>query len=180
MNSEYAYSIIDLYLKREIDNKKTVLNIKKLDDTVEFSFNMNELDSETTNFVIPFDEYSNNLVNYINQYKQDLMIIDEKYDYDKNNSSCYYYVKFKNGRVISFDGFNILDTNNIRNILYDIKINKQEVRVDNINEEKQMAYKPRLQLQQAGFTSYATLFLVALIFVGVLVLALFIIKAIVK
>lgn len=180
MNSDYLYSILNLYLKKETEDKKTILNVRKLDDEVEFSFNMNKIDDEKTDFVIPFDVYNDNLLNFINQYKEDLMIIDEKYNFDNENNICYYYVLFKNGRSISFSGFSMLDMNNLRNMLYNIDINSDEIRVNNIDEKREMAYKPRLSLQQAGFSSFASLFLIVLFFADLLVIALWIFKAIFK
>ena len=176
MNKDYLNSIVNLYLSKETDKKRTALSIIKQDEQVEFNFNMNKNADDKTSFVIPLDEYNSTLVNFIKQYKDDLMIIDEKYDYNNANSTCYYYVLFKNGRNISFNGFTILEMNNIRNMLYGININSQELRVNHIDEVKQMAYRPRLNLQQAGFSSYATLFLSILLFIGILVLVLFIVK----
>lgn len=176
MNIDYLYSIVDLYLGKEDQNKKTLLNIMKLDDTVEFSFTMKKDNDDKTTFVIPYTDYNLHLDYFINKIKQDLMIIDEKYNYDNVTRTCYYYVLFKTGRSISFNGFSILEMNNVRNILYGININKDEVRVEEIEEKKEMAYKPRLRLQEAGFSSYATLFLVVLFFTAVLVISLFVFK----
>ena len=180
MNIDYLYSIINLYLGKEDNNKKTILNIKKLDDVVEFSFAMKQDNEEKTTFVIPYSEYNLCLNNFIKMLKQDLIIIDEKYDYVTYNESCYYYVLFKTGRSISFDGFSVLEMNNVRNILYDININKEEVRVEEIKEEKEMVYQPRLRLQQAGFSSYVTLLLVVIFFTVVLVISLLVFKSFIK
>ena len=108
------------------------------------------------------------------------MIIDEKYNYNKVDETCYYYVLFNNGRTLSFDGFTVLELNNIRNLLYGININKDEIRVDAIDDEKEMAYKPQLRLQQAGFSSYGALFLVVLFFADILVISLWIFKLLTK
>ena len=180
MNKEYFDSIVSLYLNRETDKRKTSLNIVKREDQIEFNFNMNKTNEENTSFMIPFDVYSDHVIDFINQYKDNLMIIDEKYDYNNTNQTCYYYVLFKNGRNISFNGFTIFEMNNIRNILYGININKEELRVNHIKDEKQMAYKPRLNLQQTGFTSYATLFLSVLLFISILVIVLFVINTMVN
>ena len=180
MNIDYLYSIVNLYLKKEVNNKKIILNIKRLEDEIEFNFRMNEKEEEKTNFTIPLEEYNDHLYEFINTYKGNLMIIDEKYSYNNVNNTCYYYVLFKNGRVISFDGFTILEMNNIRNLLYGINIHKEEIRVSNVEEEKEMAYKPRLTLQQTGFTSYATLILAVLFFANILVIALWIFKLLTK
>lgn len=180
MNIDYLYSIINLYLKREEDSKKTILNIKKLNDQVEFSFHMKTVKDDKTTFVIPYEEFNKNISEIVNKFKQELMIIDEKYNYDNVNSTCYYYVLFNSGRVISFDGFSIIEMNNIRNNLYDIKIHQEEIRVDDVKEEKEMAYKPRIHLQEAGFSSYATLLLMVMFFIDLLVVTLWIIKTFMK
>ena len=70
--------------------------------------------------------------------------------------------------------------NFVRNILYDIKINQNEIRLDAIEEKKEMAYKPRVRLQQAGFSSYATLFLVVIFFAAVLIISLFLFNSFVN
>lgn len=176
MNISYLYSIINLYLKKEIDNKKTNLNIKKINDNVECNFTM-KLSSDKTNFLVPLNDYNLNLSDILKKYKEDLMIIDEKYSYDNSNNTCYYYVLFNSGRTLSFNGFTVQEMNFVRNILYDIKINQNEIRLDALEEKKEMAYKPRVRLQQAGFSSYATLFLVVIFFATVLVISLLVFKS---
>ncbi len=179
MNVGYLYSVIDLYLRKEKDNKKANLNIKRVDDKVNFSFNMKANSQDNTIVSLLLDDVNNEFKNILNMYKQDLMIIDEKYDYDNVNNTCYYYVLFKNGRTLSFNGFTMLDINNIRNILFNITIHTEEMRVS-LNDEKEMPYKPKLSFQQAGFASYVTIFLIALFFVDVLVIALWICKLLMK
>ncbi len=173
------YSILNLYLNRETDTRKTVLNIKKLEEVIEFNFSMKENDEDKTSIVIPFDDYRYNITDIINKFKDDLLVIDEKYNSNDDNN-CSYLVQLKNGRIISFDGFTMMELNSVRNVLYDITINKQELRVNSIDEEKKMVYKPRMQLQQAGFSSYATLFLVVIFFADILIISLWIFKLIMK
>ena len=180
MNIDYLYSIINLYLKRESDVKRTILNIRKQNDQVECSFNMKTVKDDKTTFTVPYEDFNKSINEIVTRFKQDLMIIDEKYNFDKANSTCYYYVLFNTGRVISFDGFTILEMNNIRNNLYNIKINKEEIRVDDVSSEKEMAYKPRIRLQEAGFSSYATLLLMVMFFIDLLVITLWVIKTITK
>ena len=176
MNVDYLHSVINLYLSRENEKQKTNLSVTKKKDKVMFCFNMKQNSMDKTDVQIPFDNINVELGKILFQFKKDLMIIDEKYDYDKVNETCYYYVKFNNGRTLSFDGFSILELNNIRNLLFGININKEEIRVNEIDEEKQMVYKPQLRLQQAGFSSYGALFLTVLFFADVLVIALWIFK----
>ena len=180
MNIDYLYSIVELYLKKEKDGKRTYLNIKKLDDNVEFSFNMGKVDDDKTEFKLPYEEFSQRMLDFLKKYKEDLNTIDEKYDYDSINDKCNYFVLFNTGRSISFKGFSVLEMNNLRNILYDININQEEVRVNEIDEQKQMVYQPRLRLQQAGFSSFATIFLITIFFADIFVIALWIFKSLLK
>ena len=69
MNIDYLNSIIDLYLKKENDIKKTILSIKKLDDVIDFSFNMKKDNDDKTTFVIPTDEFNKYLARFLNKYK---------------------------------------------------------------------------------------------------------------
>ena len=180
MNTDYLFSVIDLYLSREKDKKKISLSIQKKDNKMLFRFNMNQKSDDKTDVQLPLDNINDILGKVLFILKKDLIIIDEKYEYDKNNNTCYYYVLFNNGRNLSFNNFSVLELNNIRNVLYNIRINKEEIRVSEVKEEKKMAYKPQLRFQQAGFTSYSTLFLTVLFFADILVLALWVFKLIMK
>ena len=102
------------------------------------------------------------------------MIINEEYKNSKTNH--YYHILFQNGRTLSFDGFTVLEINNMRNTLYDININSEEIRLDALNKQKSIAYQPKFSLQQAGFASNTTLFLVALYLTDVFLIALWVFK----
>ena len=174
MNKEYLFSIIDLYLKKEDDFHQTNLNISKNEQEITFSFNMNQKELDKTYVNLPIDAINDEIINIINIYKENLMIIDEKYN------DNHYSVLFKSGRMLSFDGFKVLEINNIRNILYDININSSEMRLNDLNKEPKLAYEPKLTLQQAGFASFTTLFLVALFLTDIFIIALWIFKALTK
>ncbi len=177
MDIDYLYSIVDLYLKKEKDNKRTYLNIKKLDDHVEFSFSMKNETEDKTESNLSYEDFNARMLDFLTRFKEDLMIIDEKYDCDSISGKCKYFVLFNNGRSISFNGFGVLEMNILRNILYNININQNEIRVNEIDKKKEMVYQPRLRLQQAGFSSFATIFLIAIFFVGILVIALWVFQS---
>lgn len=178
-NYEYLYSILNLYLKKENDSKKTNLNITKKSDKVTFSFSMKENNLDKTTYDLPITIVNSYLSTVLMTLKENLLIIDEKYDFDNYDKTCYYYVKFKNGRVLSFNGFSVLEINNIRNILYDIKTYKEEIRVDlsDTNEIK-MNYQP--YLPQAGFVSFKYISLMVLFFSDIFMLSLWICKLLMK
>ena len=175
MDIGYLYNIIDLYFRNEKEDSRTNLNIRKNEEEVVFSFNMNENDLDKTSFTLPFDDVKKEIANIVNIYKEDMVIIKEEY-VDEDNPR--YYAIFQNGRMLSFDGFSITEINNLRNILYNITINSDEIRLDEIEKEQKIAYNPNYRLQQAGFASYSTLFLVALYLTDVFLIALWVFKAI--
>ena len=179
MNIDYLYSIIDLYIKNENDEKKTNLSVSKINNNIRFSFNMKDNGPDKTTFDIPIKVINASSWKFINYYKKELMVIDEKYTYNKNNNICNYYVEFKNGRVITFSNFNLLDINNIRNYLFNMKFNIQEIHVE-LNKEKEMMYKPQLKMQYAGFTSFKILLVSVLIFTNIFLISLLIFNTFIK
>ena len=177
MNTD-LYSIINLYLRNEKDGQRINLNMRKNEEDIIFNFNMNENDPNKTSFKVLISDIKEDIPKLLNMFKQDLMIIDEKYVNTKNK--YHYSVLFKNGRKLSFDNFSPLEINNIRNILYNVNINSSEIRLEDINKEKPMAYHPPVVLQQSGFASYTTLFLVAIYLTDAFLIALWIFKIIWK
>ena len=179
MDIEYLYSIVDLYLKNEDEHNKVNLNIQKKHEDIVFSFTMRKDNPDKTSIKIPLEKFNKHWYTFLNKYKGELLIIDEKYDYDKVKDTCYYYVLFKNGRIISFNDFSIMEINNLRNCLYQIRYNQEEIRV-NLDDHKEMAYQPRLNLQTAGFSSYKTLFFVTIFLLDVFFISLWICKLLMK
>lgn len=179
MDIGYLYSIIDLYLNNENDSNKTALSIQKNDDNIEFRFTMRHDNPDKTIFTLPTIVVNDYWYKFLNKYKADLMIIDEKYEYDKVKETCYYYVLLQNGRTISFDGFSVIEINGIRNCLYTIRIDSDEIRV-NKDEEIEPKYKPQLNLQVAGFSSYKTLFFITLFILDIFMVSLWVCKLLMK
>ena len=177
MDIGYLYNIINLYLKNEKDNSKINLNIRKNEEEIVFSFNMNEKDTEKTSFSLPISDVEKEIANILNVFKQDMIVIKEEYQ-SKNNPS--YYAILQNGRKISFEGFSNLEINNFRNMLYNITINSDIMRLDEIDKEKKMAYVHNKVLAEAGFASYMTIFLVALYLTDVFLIALCVFKLLTK
>lgn len=170
MDIEYLYNIIDLYISNEDDNHHTNMIIEKQEQNIRFSFNMDETDFEKTVINIPLEDFTKEITNILNYYKQQILIINE--EYINQEKTPFYRVFFQNGRTLSLNGFSVLEVNNARNILYNIHIESEEIRVDNINEKKTLAYQPPFALQSTGFSSYAILFIVVIFFTIVFVVAL--------
>lgn len=178
MDTEYLYSIIDLYLKNENDNRKTSLNIEKKDDIVEFNFNMDLNSPDKTTCKLKIDDVNLEIWKILNIFRQNVIIIDEKYDDNKNK--CHYEVIFQNGRKLSLNGFNFLEINRVRNILYNITINSNELHLKNINDEKEMAYKPLSLVAQAGFLATSNVFLIVLYATDLFAIILWLFKVLTK
>lgn len=160
MNINYLYSIIDLYQKNEKDNKKAKLSLTKEEENIRFSFGMSDNKQEKTIFTLPIDTISEHINDIIKKYKGSLLVIEEKYEHDGDTDYCY-YVKFNNGRVITFNHYTLIEINNLRNMLYNIEINKEEIRIpkektNNISSY-QYHYNYNNLLLKTGFSSYKAL-----------------------
>lgn len=183
MDINYLYSIVNLYLSKENDEKKTNLNIIKIsDEEIQFNFNMNEKLIEVTSLVLPFEKVFNNdnLTTFLQLYKQKFIIIDERYEYDKENDLYDYFIKFNNGRKIAFCKFELLEINNIRNVIYNIKIQKEEIRVVFEDEHAEEKVNFALRLQQTGYANYVMLLLFSIGFLLIFILSLWIFDIFIK
>jgi len=171
MDINYLYSIVDLYLKKETNEKKTYLSIVKIEnDRIQFSFNMDEKDVDVTSFSIPSEEVfeNDNFYQLIRTYKQSNIIIDEKYTDDNSGS---YYVLLNNGRKILFKNFSVIEINDIRNIIYDIKFQKEEIRIDFLDDED-IDNKYYYTLRPTGFANFKTILVIAVCFLVVFIISL--------
>lgn len=170
MDTEYLYGIIDLYLDNEDDHSHTNMIIEKQEQNISFSFNMDETDFEKTVVNVTLEDFTKEIANILNYYKKEIIVINE--EYVNKDENPFYRVYFQNGRTLSLEGFSVLEINNARNILYNIHIDSEEIRLDNLNEKKTLAYQPAFRLQQTGFSSYVTLFLAVIFLTVVFVVAL--------
>lgn len=176
MNISYFISVLTLYLNKEKESC-TNLNIKKeKDEKIKVNFTMNNDLNETTSIFILYDDFmeQNNLQYFLQTYKGNLIIIDEKYEYDRLSETCYYCIILSNGRILSFKNFTLNEINNIRNLVYNIDYHPEEIKVVLDDNQKDGYYRPRMLLGQTGFASFLTLSVVILIIFNVFVLALWI------
>ena len=171
MNIDYLYSIIKLYLKKENDELKINTRIVKKEDNIEININMKEDDFNKTTFYIPFDTFQENLDNLINMYKENTVVTDEKYNYDKNSDKCDYYVNFKNGRKISFENLSIEYLNNIRNSIYKNVNNGDYQFINNDITDYLANYQNNIQPAYTGFASFKSILLISIFFLIVLILS---------
>ena len=165
MNSNYLMSILDLYLSKEKNHQVYLTISKYTNEKVKFDFKMNDLESlDTTSFFLDYDIVMQEdvLKEMLDKFKQNLIVIDEDYEYDKIHGTCFYKAVLTNGRIICFKNFTLAEINNIRNILYNANFNISEISINNDIEDKEGFYK-NYRLSEAGFAGYLTMVFFALI-----------------
>ena len=108
-------SVLDLYLDKEKDYKTNLNIIKYQNEKIKINFTMNHDFNETTSFFVLYDSFmdKDNLTEFLNAYKKNLIIIDEKYEYDKLSETCYYCIILSNGRILSFKNF-VSESSNLK------------------------------------------------------------------
>ena len=167
MDINYLNSIVNLYLMKENNDKRTNLSLVKDNDQIKFSFNMDKDNIDVTSFIISYDELfkNDNIKTLIQNYKDKTIVIDEKFD------NKVYSILLNNGRRISFENFSVIELNDIRNIIYDIKFQKEEIRIDFLDDED-IDNKYYYTLRPTGFANFKTIILIAVCFLVVFIVSL--------
>lgn len=178
MNISYFMSVLELYLSKEGQYKTNLSIVKYLNGKIKINFTMNHDMNEATSFFVGYDMFmtKENLQDFLISYKRSLIIIDEKYEYNKTNEICYYCITLSNGRILSFKNFSLEEINNIRNLVYDINYQPEEIKIVLDENEKSGYYHQGLLLGQTGFASFLTFFVIIFVIVNVLIIALWIFK----
>lgn len=173
MNISYFMSVLELYLTKEKEHKTNLKITKHQNEKIKINFTMNHDLNETTNFFVLYEDFmeNDNLCEFLQKYKSNLIILDEKYEYDKLSEICYYAITLANGRTLSFKNFTLDEVNRIRNLIYNINYHPEEIKIVLDEFDKSGYYIPKLLLGQTGFVSYLTLFLVVLAIFGILLFA---------
>lgn len=176
MDISYLYSVVDLYIQNDNELKTSLRVIKKDNEEIQFKFSKNNNDVDVTSINIELDKLleNNNLENILKLYKGKYIIIDEKYEYNDELKKCYWYVKLNNGRIMSFDNFSVDEINNIRNILYEIKYHREEIRVK--FDDKQFDKVGLFRLRETGFANYKIICAVTLVVLVVFIISLWFFK----
>jgi len=168
-------SVLELYLSKESEYKTNLNIIKYPNAKVKVNFTMNNDINETTSFFVGYDNFieKENLKDFLMLYKGNLIILDEKYEFDKISETCYYCITLSNGRVLSFKNFLLQEVNNIRNLIYNINYKVDEIKI-NLDEEEKNGYYNHgiLLLGQTGFATFLTFFIVIFIIVIVFIITL--------
>ena len=173
MNIDYLYSVINLYLKKENEHSKTNMKIIKKGDNLKFNINMDSSDYNNTTFFFPMDLFDTNMEYILGMYKNNHVVIDEKYEYDQLKDECHYSLVLKNGRKLFLDGFSIEYLTKIRNIIYKDSVSEDELKFkynDLVNDN--YGFQNNLQPSFAGFASFKSILLISIFFLVVLIVSL--------
>ena len=176
MNASYLISVLDLYLKKTNENLN--IEIIKYDDYVKFNFFYDSSSISKTYISVDTDSFWRFAkILFIKMQKKE-EILDEKIDEDNN-----YVVSFKN-RILTFSWFNkeelkaIRSNFEVKNKDFSFDIIETE-NADEKYEDKVVNKKPRFAFSM-GFSSFITLFLSAIWFLDVFMIALWIFKSLNK
>ena len=130
---------------------------------------------DVTKVYLDSEEVSIDLLqDIINKYKGDSIVIDDKYKIENERKTCHYESLLSNGRKLIFKYFSLEEANLLRNIIYNISLDNSELRINVDKKEQDIPYN--LRLKQAGFSTFITIFLIALWLVDIIVIALWIFK----
>lgn len=170
MNVSYLLSVLNLYLEKEKDLCLTV-NILNISDIVKVDFSYNNSQNRTyvkLNKKIFFE----NINLFINTVQKEMDVIEE--DYNNN----IYNITFSNNQKLSFKNFSYEELKIIRN---NIKTKNEFVfeKVENSQISYNEIYKENSKYKlsfQMGFTGFMTIFLSAIWFLDIFMIALWIFK----
>ena len=174
MDVENLNRVMKLYLEKEKDSS-AILTITKYKDIVDFSFSMTNYPEDLT--IVSVNKSNVNvdlLIDIIREFKGDLLVIDDTYDYNKEKNICKYESTFNTGRKIIFKNFKLEEVNLLRNVIYNIDIYDSNIHIEVEEKEQEIPYNARLRV--SGFSSFITIFLVALGALDIIVIILWIFK----
>ena len=189
MNMAYLLSVLDLYLNKE-RNGNTIVEIKNQNDLVEINLSYSFDHINKTMVKVNKSEFQSRVSELISKIKGNNEIEKEglvNYGMDK-----IYNINFVTGRKISFINFEDSDlklmgcnlVNVSESIVKEITNTKQEnIIIEDINEiddnyEELMNKNKKTKFAfSLGFSSFATLFIIAIWFLDIFMIALWIFKA---
>ncbi len=186
MNISYLVSILDLYLKKETKEKILIIDITKSNNIIKVDFSYSNTHSNKTYVKLESNVFFDNLKYLINKCQKNLDIKNENI----NNNT--YTINFSNNRQINFNNFDDNELSAIRNsfdnLVIDIIGNTSVLNTvslkDEVKENKEESYneiyketkKKKLSFSM-GFSSFITIFLTAIWFLDIFMIALWIFKS---
>ncbi len=192
MNTSYLLSVLDLYLQKE-KNGKVIIETEGIGDMVKVNFSYTFDHTNKTFVKVKKEDFLACINEFIARVQQNTNVSFDSYDYNNQRSTTY---TFGNERRISFINFRENDLNIIKNYIVNLEDKKEiisspvnlhaydniviedyeEESYDNIYQETK---KTKLSFS-FGFASYTTLFIIAIWFLDILLIGLWIFKAMMK
>ena len=191
MNTSYLLSVLDLYLQKE-KNSKIIVEVESINDIVKVNFSYSFDHTNKTFVKINKDDFLSCINNFIAKIQQNTNVTMDNYNYNKQHSTTY---TFSNERRLSLINFQESDlkiiNENISNLDNKIEVIASPVNlhayddivIEDVEESYDEIYKETKKTRFAfnfGFASYATLFIIAIWFLDILLIGLWIFKAMMK
>lgn len=193
MNTSYLLSVLDLYLLKE-KNGKVVIEVSNTNDVVKVSFSYTFDHTNQTFVKIDKNLFISCIKEFIAKIQGNLDILKEE---SNQNNKGFTTFTFSDGRRISFANFNDSDLKIIKssftnanfqeNVVIKEEVNVKaydDIVIEDFDEEPEEKYEEILNKTKKtkfafslGFTSYVTLFIMAVWFLDIFMIALWIFKA---
>ena len=171
MDINYLLSVLNLYLEKEEDKLLTI-NVANLDSIVKIDFSYNASHNKT---YVKLDKkiFLDNIKLFIDKIQVGFDISKEEY------SNLNYNIVFSNSRLLNFKDFSSNELELIRNnikTLNEFNFSKIETNELNYNEIYVENKKNNLSFQM-GWTNFLTLFILAILFSDIFMIALLVFKS---
>lgn len=193
MNISYLLSVLDLYLAKE-QNGNMIIEVEDIGDSIKFNFSYTFDHTNRTSIKVNKTEFMGSIKEFISKIQNNLEVSKENL-INFNNESVY-TVDLSTGRKISFTNFSTDNVNLIRSSFVNMPekvVEKTPVNVQALDnlvidiDEEEESYEQILEKNvktrpafSFGFTSFATLFITAIWFLDIFMIALWIFKALGK
>ena len=179
MSISYLLSILDLYTMKE-KNSSLIIEVLNNEDLVKVNFCYTNDTFNKTFVKVSKDVFFTNLKFIMEKIEPNLEVLNESLF--NNNLDLNYEVIFKNKRKISFLKFNKEEIQKIQANLNIIKESSEDEKVisfydEQLNKNKNISVKLSLSM---GFSNYMILFISAIWFLDILMIALLVFKLFIK
>jgi len=175
MNISYLISVLDLYLRKT--NEQLNIEIIKYDDYIKFNFFYDSSSINKTYISVDIDSFEKFSKILFSKIQKSEDIIEERVDENNN-----YIINFKN-RIVTFSWFKKEELENIRKYFdvndKDFSFDRVHTKEESNNLEKyedKLTNKNQKFAFSMGFSSFITIFLSAIWFLDIFMIALWIFK----
>ncbi len=191
MNTSYLLSVLDLYLQKE-KNGKVIIEVESINTMIKVNFSYTFDNINKTYVKLTKEEFISCLKEFIAKIQGDMEVTKEEYDYNKQRTTSY---TFEDLRRVSFINFRESDLKVINSSFSNLEEKIEEpinihayddIVIEDFDDEEESYNKIFKDSKQSkfsfsfGFTSYTTLFLIAIWFLDILLIGLWIFKAMMK